>query len=1436
MEVNLFEVDPTYEHISAPMYYDFCQPAESSDADEWFAANGEGGPRVRSCSRSGVHSESASRVSSDRASTQSVKSHVKEQAQVAAGTVISNANYRSNGTDAEAGSKAVKGSTVSVPETCQGQEQQVSAASVDHASAVGGVASHPGSAKGTPLQTCLANKAISSPTSSKTKSPVNPIASEKKIAGSANQRTTESKGAAGEANGGKESEVPLARVLFRSEEADQNAPPVGGTNQGMASSKGRAHKDGADGGKVHGTMGVGTEGCSPAGHGRSRHQTNQQSRPASAVQRVLVDSSSLLWRGQHRSVGGPTTALSRMKQSESGIVGEEDAAITATNLRKCKSNPVFPSRVLVSHDPAVVRKGGTSCVGPARAQRPGASGIEGAQKGCATSTTPATQVGGLGGLRSGDAAHLVGKNAARVENLPVRSSVETAAERRGTGSSSGRTRGACRGRIVIGKKAGSLTRLSSRLAGAAGSRSLDGRGPAVTSKDSLAADNRIQSGPAVGKLAVDGSAPARLGSHVVATVAGNADSGLSSSSFCAGNSSGGKPATRAAAAVVRGGGRIGEGSKHLMRSCGAEPTPSTPVMAKVCCSPRCASKDPNYNQRVLVAGHRLRKSSSKKRRKSSRSRASNGSSGIGKVSQALEDAAVEGGVAHEGERSAGHNEKSSREASTVDGSEASAPCGMNKLTNPVARHGDASRPWKVKGGKKKGETGSSAEPLLDAREAVSLNVCCSHEKQHQEQSSASKCNHFSAPANIPVFAMTSAAKLSPFSGLQYTGPTTSDGPVLGDGNGCDIELGDESSFEKEIEKMENANLEELCIPAASGLSSTFSQNISESSSVGAIAGGSPGVGVTSGSNGDRAIQGAGPISLGKSCFISRSCVLDGNEAMWMAQTECKTTALPAHDDGEKSGVLQGEERGVECVVTPLPSSKKANGMSGSGGMVRTSGKGRVKSRSASLCLTRQAAIAAAAMLGEAESLLSDKRSSKEGRPVRHSYGGRTMVKERWAGGSDEDSRIRDRVLHSRDTTVTVGRASAEVSSEGVVEGLLQHILYQNVVLSGRRTLCMEDNRESVGDVKEVVQDDICKGGCDASECRGIECIRLDSTPAQTKQEESRNSTAGKNLFDIEGVSNSPEAGSNGNDQDTQNCFGVGTSGTYYGDEKAVKRGRRELSRSRSKLLQYRKGDSPRCLAVRNPSREKANKMSIAREMNKLALESRRLRLRKMWSSDRMLHQSGEETVRSSSNAAFTCEGAAQRRSTSQWKFNDNLCCSTQSVSTALPGKEQDDVPSKETVDSARSTAATKDFILDAMSDRRQQMRKSLTRNDICLQGIKVFRRLSRAKTRLPLCKQAKLTTTPRKIVLYSELRAIQRMIFDQKVAEKQRMLEMERREQERLRKLAEEEEIKLLRKQMVPRARLMPYFDRPFRPSKNGLHMHNSPASVSPFPWRSKRR
>ncbi|XP_031257646.1 uncharacterized protein LOC116115649 isoform X3 [Pistacia vera] len=82
----------------------------------------------------------------------------------------------------------------------------------------------------------------------------------------------------------------------------------------------------------------------------------------------------------------------------------------------------------------------------------------------------------------------------------------------------------------------------------------------------------------------------------------------------------------------------------------------------------------------------------------------------------------------------------------------------------------------------------------------------------------------------------------------------------------------------------------------------------------------------------------------------------------------------------------------------------------------------------------------------------------------------------------------------------------------------------------------------------------------------------------------------------------------------------------------------------------------------------------------------------------------------------------------------------------------------------------------------------------------------------------KENTRPTDLKLHSDLRAMERAEFDHQVAEKMSLIEQYKMERERLQKLEEEEEIKRLRKELVPKAQPMPYFDRPFMPRRSMKH------------------
>ncbi|XVF16726.1 hypothetical protein REPUB_Repub10bG0056900 [Reevesia pubescens] len=77
-------------------------------------------------------------------------------------------------------------------------------------------------------------------------------------------------------------------------------------------------------------------------------------------------------------------------------------------------------------------------------------------------------------------------------------------------------------------------------------------------------------------------------------------------------------------------------------------------------------------------------------------------------------------------------------------------------------------------------------------------------------------------------------------------------------------------------------------------------------------------------------------------------------------------------------------------------------------------------------------------------------------------------------------------------------------------------------------------------------------------------------------------------------------------------------------------------------------------------------------------------------------------------------------------------------------------------------------------------------------------------------------TIPVDLRLNSDVRAVERAEFDHQVAEKMSLIEQYKMERERQQKMAEEEEIKRLRrKELIPKAQPMAYFDRPFIPRRS---------------------
>uniref|UniRef100_A0ACD5YAL8 Uncharacterized protein n=1 Tax=Avena sativa TaxID=4498 RepID=A0ACD5YAL8_AVESA len=73
--------------------------------------------------------------------------------------------------------------------------------------------------------------------------------------------------------------------------------------------------------------------------------------------------------------------------------------------------------------------------------------------------------------------------------------------------------------------------------------------------------------------------------------------------------------------------------------------------------------------------------------------------------------------------------------------------------------------------------------------------------------------------------------------------------------------------------------------------------------------------------------------------------------------------------------------------------------------------------------------------------------------------------------------------------------------------------------------------------------------------------------------------------------------------------------------------------------------------------------------------------------------------------------------------------------------------------------------------------------------------------------------------LHTEERAIRRAGYNYQVASKINTMEIIRRFEDKLSQVMEEREIKMMRKEMVPKAQLMPAFDKPFHPQRQ-LFIH----------------
>ncbi|KAJ0044011.1 hypothetical protein Pint_18281 [Pistacia integerrima] len=85
----------------------------------------------------------------------------------------------------------------------------------------------------------------------------------------------------------------------------------------------------------------------------------------------------------------------------------------------------------------------------------------------------------------------------------------------------------------------------------------------------------------------------------------------------------------------------------------------------------------------------------------------------------------------------------------------------------------------------------------------------------------------------------------------------------------------------------------------------------------------------------------------------------------------------------------------------------------------------------------------------------------------------------------------------------------------------------------------------------------------------------------------------------------------------------------------------------------------------------------------------------------------------------------------------------------------------------------------------------------------------------PKAATTKDNTKPLEFTLHTQQRAVKRAMFNYSVATKLYLMEIHKKRVEKLQKMLEEEEVRLMRKEMVPRAQLMPHFDRPFFPQRS---------------------
>ncbi|PIN06079.1 hypothetical protein CDL12_21370 [Handroanthus impetiginosus] len=83
----------------------------------------------------------------------------------------------------------------------------------------------------------------------------------------------------------------------------------------------------------------------------------------------------------------------------------------------------------------------------------------------------------------------------------------------------------------------------------------------------------------------------------------------------------------------------------------------------------------------------------------------------------------------------------------------------------------------------------------------------------------------------------------------------------------------------------------------------------------------------------------------------------------------------------------------------------------------------------------------------------------------------------------------------------------------------------------------------------------------------------------------------------------------------------------------------------------------------------------------------------------------------------------------------------------------------------------------------------------------------------------KENTRPSEFRLHTQQRAAQRALFNSSVAVKLDIIEQHKKVVEKVLKVIEEDEVRMLRREMIPRAQLMPLFDKPFLPQRYYLNI-----------------